>query len=79
MKIKRAVNKHVIIKYDGVNYAGSLKDIFIKSKKYSQASLFVHHYYWHHIYVFGFFCIMTLGFIKIGFFVTDQLWVVRMI
>ena len=67
-KIKRDTNKHVIIKYNGVNYARSIKDIFIKTMKYAQGSSVLHHYYYHHIYVFCFFCVVGLYFVKILFF-----------
>lgn len=67
-KIKRATNKHVIIKYDGANYARSFKDIFVKTMKYSQSSFVLHHYYYHHLYVFCFFCLITLYFVKITLF-----------
>jgi len=67
-KITRAINKDVIIKYDGVNYARSLKEIFLKSKTYSQSASVLHHYYYHHIYVFCFFCLITLYFVKTTLF-----------
>ena len=67
-KIKRDTNRHVVIKYDGANYARSFKDIFSKSMTYSQSALVLHHYYYHHIYVFCFLCVLSLYLIKIFFF-----------
>jgi|GEM_PF-912939 len=65
--IRRDVNKNVVIKYMGANYAGSLKDIFLKTIRYAEATINLYKYYNHHIYgVFLFLALMY--FVKISFF-----------
>lgn len=66
--IRRDINRNIRIKYFDINYAHSLKDIFLKTIKYSENSVGLHRYFNHHIY--GVFLLVILGLylIKIGFF-----------
>lgn len=65
--IRRDINESVVIKYMGINYARSLKDIFLKSIRYAEATIDLYGYYNHHIY--GVFLFLTfMYFVKIGFF-----------
>jgi len=67
-KIRRDINKNVRIKYNGVNYAASLKNIFFKTIKYAENTMGLHRYYSHHVYGFFLLFMLTLYFIKIQFF-----------
>ncbi len=67
-KIRRDVNEDVGIKYNGVNYAGSFKDIFLKTFKYSENAVGLYRYYNHHVYGCFLLFLMVLYFIKIRFF-----------
>jgi len=67
-KIRRNINKNIRIKYNGVNYAKYLKDIFFKTIKYAENTMGLHRYYNHHVYGLFLLFILTLYFIKIRFF-----------
>lgn len=67
-KIRRDINRDVRIRYDGFNYAKSIKDIFLKTIKYSENNVGLYHYYNHHIYGLFLFFMGLLYVIKIRFF-----------
>ncbi|MCX5829704.1 MAG: glycosyltransferase family A protein [Deltaproteobacteria bacterium] len=48
--IRREINEDVVIKYMGTNYAKSLRDIFLKTIRYSESTVNLYGYYNHHIY-----------------------------
>ena len=66
--VRRDINRRIQIKYFGVNYAKSLKDIFLKTIKYSENSVGLYKYYNQHIYGIFIVVIAVLYSIKVGFF-----------
>ena len=66
--IRRDINGIVQIKYFGVNYAKSLKDIFLKTINYSENAVGIYRYYNQHIYGFFLLFIAVVYLVKIGFF-----------
>jgi len=67
-KIRRDVNHNVWIRYNGINYAKSLKDIIRKTIRYSENTVGLHNYYAHHIYGFFLLSLAVVYVIKIRFF-----------
>lgn len=67
-KICREINANVRIRYNGINYAKSLKDVFSKTILYSENAVGLYGYYNHHVYGFFLLLVAFLYFIKIRFF-----------
>jgi glycosyltransferase involved in cell wall biosynthesis len=66
-KIERKVNKSVVIRYDGINYANSLKAILIKTIKYSEPTIGIYGYRYPYYYIIiGFSIILMIPFINYG-------------
>jgi glycosyltransferase involved in cell wall biosynthesis len=49
--IVRGINKDVIVRYNGVNYAESPKALFSKSVKYAESTLGIHRYPYPYLYI----------------------------
>ena len=49
--IRRGINPDVVVQYNGVNYAESLKGLFLKSANYAEGSLGLHEYYFPYAYI----------------------------
>ena len=49
--IFRGINRDVVVRYNGVNYAESPKKLFLKSVKYAEGTVGVHKYYYPYAYV----------------------------
>jgi glycosyltransferase involved in cell wall biosynthesis len=67
-RISRDINSNVTIKYHGFNYAKSIKDIFLKTVRYSENAVGLYRYYNHHVYGFFLFFLGFLIFLKIKLF-----------
>lgn len=67
-KIRRDINERVRIRYNGVNYAKSFKDIFLKTIRYSENTVGLYKYYNHHVYGLFLLSLVILYFVKIRFF-----------
>lgn len=48
--IKRGINQDVIVQYNGVNYAKSMKSLLVKSIRYGEGTLGLHRYYYPYAY-----------------------------
>lgn len=48
--ITRGINRDVVVRYNGINYAGSVKHLLLKSIKYSEGTLGLHRYYYPYAY-----------------------------
>jgi len=46
MGINRGINQDVVVRYNGINYAGSLKELFLKSVNYAESTVGIHRYYY---------------------------------
>jgi glycosyltransferase involved in cell wall biosynthesis len=51
MGVLRGINRGVVLRYNGINYAGSLKNLFLKSVEYAQGTVGVHRYYYPYAYL----------------------------
>lgn len=51
--VVRGINEEVIIQYNGINFASSFKQIFLKLIMYSEPNIGVHHYFYPYFYVAG--------------------------
>lgn len=49
--IKRKINESVVVRYNGINYASSLKDLFFKTIRYSAPGVTVQGYYYPYLYL----------------------------
>jgi glycosyltransferase involved in cell wall biosynthesis len=53
--ITRAINQDVVVQYDGINYAESIKSLFLKSARYAEGALGLQEYYYPYAYIILFF------------------------
>jgi glycosyltransferase involved in cell wall biosynthesis len=49
--IARGINKDVIVRYNGTNYAESPMALFLKSLKYAESTVGIHRYYYPYFYI----------------------------
>ncbi len=49
--IRRGINREAVVRYNGTNYAESLKRLFLKSANYAEGSLGLHEYYFPYVYI----------------------------
>jgi glycosyltransferase involved in cell wall biosynthesis len=62
MRVARGINRDVIVRYNGINYAESLKKLFLKSMQYAEGTVGVHKYYYPYIYI-----LLVLAFLLVLF------------
>jgi len=62
--IRRGLNRDVVVQYNGINYAESLKGLFLKSANYAEGSLGLHEYYFPYAYILLFLAFWPILFFK---------------